>query len=67
LCAREDKYIQSKRERRKVLGILRSRLEDIIKMELNEVRWEGPERIRLVQYRDNWTAVASTVMDSWVP
>jgi len=35
------KAMVRKRERRKVLGILRSRMEDVIKIELNEVRWEG--------------------------
>jgi hypothetical protein len=71
-CVREKKIntyksMVRKRESRKVLGIPRSILEDIIKMELNELRWEGPEWKRLGQYRDKGTAVVNTVMDPRVP
>jgi len=43
------KAMVRRHERRKLLGIPRSRLEDIIKMELNEVRWDATEWIHLVQ------------------
>jgi len=61
------KAMVQKRERRKLIGIPRSRWEGIIKLELNKVRWEGPECIRLGQYRDNRMAEVNTVMDTRVP
>jgi hypothetical protein len=45
-----------KPEGKRPLGRLRYRLEDNIKMDLEEVVWEGMDWIDLAQNRDRWQA-----------
>ena len=39
---------------------------DNSEMHFREMRWEGVDWVHLVQNRDKWLAVVSTVMNSWV-
>jgi hypothetical protein len=40
--------------------------EDNIKMDVREIGWGGMDWIDLVQNRDRWRALVSTVMNVWV-
>jgi len=65
----EERRIQGlggKPEGKRPLGRSRRRLEDNIKMELQEVRW-GMEWIDLGQGRDRWRALVNAVMKLRVP
>jgi len=48
---------------KKPLGRPRSRWEDNIKMDLEEVGWEGVDWIHLAQDRDQWRDLVNTVMN----
>jgi hypothetical protein len=54
-------------EGRRPLGRHRRRWEDNIKMDFQEVEWEGMDWIDMAQDRDRWRAVVSAVMNLWVP
>jgi hypothetical protein len=41
--------------------------EDNIKMDLQEVRWEGVDWIDMAQDRDRWRALVNAVMNLRVP
>jgi hypothetical protein len=41
--------------------------EDNIKMDLQEVGWEGMEQIDLAQDREKWRALVNVVMNNQVP
>jgi hypothetical protein len=43
------------------------RWDDTIKMDLQEVGWEGMDWIELAQDRDRWPALANAVMNLRVP
>jgi len=45
----------------------RRRWEDNIKMDLQEVRCGGMDRIELAQDRDSWWILLNAVMNLWVP
>jgi hypothetical protein len=47
---------------RERLGNRRCRLEDNIKMDLQEIRCDGMDWIELSEDRDRWRALVSTVM-----
>jgi hypothetical protein len=55
-----------KLEGKRPLGRHRHRREDI-KMDLREIGWGGMDWIDLVQDRDQWRALVSTVMNLRVP
>jgi hypothetical protein len=72
---RWSRHVASRGERRGVYRVLvrihegkrptgrsRCRLEDNIKMDLEEVRCGGMEWTRLAEYRDRWRALVNTVM-----
>ena len=48
---------------KKSLGISRRKLEDNIKMDIQEVGCEGADWIELAQDRDRWWALVSAVMN----
>jgi hypothetical protein len=54
-----------KSEGKRPFGRLRSRWEDNIKMDLQEVGCEGMYWINLVQDRDRWWSVVNAVMNLW--
>jgi hypothetical protein len=49
------------------LGRSRCRWVDNIKMDLREIGWDGMDWIELAQDRDQWMALANTVMNLRVP
>jgi hypothetical protein len=61
------RVLVGKPEGKRPLGIPRRRWEDYIKMDLRKIGWSGVNWIHLAQYRDQWTALASTVMNLRVP
>jgi len=66
---RRDLYrvLVGKPEGNKSLGRPRSRWEDNIKIDLQEVGCEGVDWIELAQDRDRWRAVVNAVMNLRVP
>jgi hypothetical protein len=54
-------------EGRRPLGRPRRKWEDNIKMDLQEVVWEGMDWIDMAQDRDRWRAVVNAVMSLRVP
>jgi hypothetical protein len=60
------KILVRKPERKRPLGGPRYRWKDI-RIDIREIGWEGMAWIHLVQDRDQWRAVANTVMNLWVP
>jgi hypothetical protein len=49
------------------LGRPRRRWVNNIKMDLREIGWDGMDRFKLAQDRDQWRALVNTVMNLWVP
>jgi hypothetical protein len=56
-----------KPERKEPLGRPRRRWVDNIKRDLREIGWDGMDWIDLVQGRDQWRAIANTIMNFRVP
>jgi hypothetical protein len=54
-------------EGKRTLGRPRYRLEDSIRMDLRERRWEVVDWMHLDQDRDQWWAIVNMVMNLWVP
>jgi hypothetical protein len=52
-----------KPEGKRLLGRIRRRWEDNIKMDLREVRWGDMDWIHLAQNRGQWRALVNTVMN----
>jgi hypothetical protein len=61
------RILVGKPEGRRSLGRPRRRLEDNIKTNLGERGWRGTQCIDLAQDRDQWSALANTVMNLRVP
>jgi hypothetical protein len=59
--------VVGKSEGKKPLVRPRSRWEDSIRMTLKEVGWEGVNWMYLVQYRDQWRALVTTIMNLRFP
>jgi len=57
------RVLVGKPEGKRPLGRPRLRWEDNIKMDLQEVGWEGMERIELAQDGNRWRALVSAVMN----
>jgi len=49
------------------LGRPRRRWEDNIRMDLQEVRWDGMDWIDPAQDRDRWWVLVNAAMNLWVP
>jgi hypothetical protein len=56
-----------KPEGKRLLGRLRRRWVDNIKMDLREIGWDGMDWIDLAQCRDKWRVLVNTVMNLRVP
>jgi len=61
------RVLVGKPEGKRVLGRLRRRWEDNIKMEFQEVGCRGVDWIELAQDRDRWRAFVNAVMNLRVP
>jgi hypothetical protein len=61
------RVLVGKPEGQRPLGRCRCRWEDNIKMDLQEVEWEGMDWNDLAEIRDMWQALVSVVMNLWVP
>jgi hypothetical protein len=57
------KVLMGKPERKRPLGRPRRRWEDVVRMDLREIGFEGVDWIRLAQDRDRWRAVVCAVMN----
>jgi hypothetical protein len=49
------------------LGRPRQTWEDIVKMDLTEIRPEGANWIHLIQVRCKWQTLVNMIMNVWVP
>ena len=67
--AKRDAYsfLVGKPEGKRPLGRPRSRREDNIKMDLQEVEWWSMDRINLAQDRNRLQTLVNPVMNLWVP
>jgi len=61
------RVLVGKSEGKRPLGRTRRRWEDNIKMDHQEVGYEGMDWIELAQDRDRWRALVNTVMNLRVP
>jgi hypothetical protein len=62
------RVLVGKAEGKRPLGRLRHRWENNIKMDLQEVGWEGGmDWIELAQDKDRWRALLNAIMNPWVP
>jgi hypothetical protein len=61
------RILVGKPERKRLLGRPRHRWVGNIKINLREIGWGGMDWIDLAQVRDQWRALASTVMNLRVP
>jgi hypothetical protein len=61
------RVLVGKSEGKRPLGRPRRRWEDNIKMDLQEVGAVCGDWMELVQDRDSWRALVSTVRNCWVP
>jgi len=60
------RMLVGKPEGKRPFGILRHRWEDNIKVDLQEVGYEGMDWIELAQDRDRWWALVNVVINLWV-
>jgi hypothetical protein len=61
------RILVGKPESNRPLGRPRLRWDDNIRIDLNEIGWEGMEWIDLAQDRDKKQALENTVVKCWVP
>jgi len=61
------RVLVGKLEGKRPLGRPRCRWEDNIKVDIQEVRYEGMDWIELAQDRDRWRALVNAVMNLRVP
>lgn len=56
-----------KPERKRPLGRIRCSFEDGIRIDIEEIGWEGVDRIDFAQNRGNWEVILHMVMNVRVP
>jgi hypothetical protein len=61
------RMLVGKSEEKRLIGRPRRRWMDNIKMDLKDIGWGYMDWIDLAQDRDQWRALAGTVMNLWVP
>jgi hypothetical protein len=61
------RLLMGKPEGKRLLGRLRRRWVDIIKMDLGDINWDGVDWIGLGKDRDNWRDLMNAVMNFRVP
>jgi hypothetical protein len=61
------RILVGKPEGKRPLGRPKRRWVDNIKMDLREIRWDGLDWIDMAQDRDQWRALANTVLNLRVP
>jgi hypothetical protein len=61
------RVLVGKPEGKRPLGRPRCRGVDNTKMDLRDIGWDGMDWIDLAQDRDQWRALANTVMNLWLP
>jgi hypothetical protein len=61
------RILVGKPEGKRPLGRSRLSWVDNIKMDLNEIGWDGMDWMDMAQDRDKWRAHVNTVMYLWVP
>jgi hypothetical protein len=61
------RVLVGKPDGKRPLGRLRRRWEDNIKMDLQEVKYEGTDWIELAQDRDSWWAPVNVVVNLLIP
>jgi hypothetical protein len=61
------RILVGKPDGKRPLGRPRHRWVNNIKMDLREIGWDGMDWIDLAQDRDQWSALANTVMNLRVP
>jgi hypothetical protein len=62
-----EEDIGGKASRKEATGRPRSRWVDNIKMDHEEIEWDGVECINMAQDRDQWKALLNTVLNLRVP
>jgi hypothetical protein len=61
------RLLVGKPEGERLLGRLRRRCVDNIKLDMGVIGWGGVDWIVLAQDRDKWRALVNAVMNLWVP
>ena len=61
------RVLVGKPEEKRPLGKPRIRWEDVIKMDLYDVEWEGMDWINLARGRERWRSLVNAVMTFWIP
>ena len=59
--------VVGKSEGKRPIGRTGHRLEDNMKLDLQEVDWGGMDWIDLAQDKDRWCALINAVMTLWIP
>jgi hypothetical protein len=67
MWANACRVLVGKPEGKRPLERPRHRWENNIKLDFRQVGWYGMDWINLAEDRDQWRAVANTVMNIWVP
>jgi hypothetical protein len=62
-----DRILMERPEGKRPLGRPKHRWDDNIKMDLQEVEWEGMGWIALARDRDTWRALVNAVLNLWLP
>lgn len=61
------RVLVGKLERKRALARAAHKLEDNVKMELQEIGWQGSNWLDLTHGRDKWQALVNTIKDLRIP